>query len=155
MKRFLQLLFTAGALAMMIFTKGAVRVSAPEPNTILYSPESYFSLSLFFGGTFPPFITAVLTCVLLVLSFAALKSKKARIALCVLAPVTFIVSLLHRVPHYSVLGYSLLGICISLCLLLSAVFAIAAMFGRKPAGPAQRPPQMQQPPPPPPPQNPM
>ncbi len=148
MKRFLQILFTAAALALMIFTKAAVRVSAPEPNTILYTPESYFSLSLFFGGTFPPFITAVLTCVQLVLSFITLKNKKARIALCVLAPVTFIVSLLHRVPHYSILGYSPLGLCISLALLLSAFFAIAAMTGKKqPRAPAHMPP------PPPPPQD--
>ncbi len=149
MKRFLQILFTAAALALMIFTKAAVRVSAPEPNTILYSPESYFSLSLFFGGTLPPFITAVLTCVLLVLSFIALKNKKARIALCILAPVTFVVSLLHRIPHYSILGYSPLGLCISLALLLSAFFAIAAMTGRK--KPPQAPAHM--PPPPPPPQD--
>ena len=148
MKRFLQILFTAAALALMIFTKATVRVSAPGPNTILYTPESYFSLSLFFGGTFPPFITAVLTCVLLVLSFIALKNKKARIALCVLAPVTFIVSLLHRVPHYSILGYSPLGLCISLALLLSAFFAIAAMTGKKqPRAPTHMPP------PPPPPQD--
>lgn len=151
MKRFLNILFTAAALALMIFTKAAVRVSSPAPNTVLFTPESYFSVSLFFGGTFPPFITAVLTCVLLILSFAALKNKKSRIALCVLAPITFIVSLLHRVPRYSATGYTLPGVCISLCLLLSAFFAIAAMFGKKqpPQAPAHMPP-----PPPPPPQNP-
>ena len=91
MKRFLQILFTAAALALMIFAKAAVRVSAPEPNTILYTPESYLSLSLFFGGTFPPFITAVLTCVQLVLSFITLKNKKARIALCVLAVMAYFI----------------------------------------------------------------
>ena len=147
MKRFLQILFTAGALALMIFTKAAVLYSQPAPGQIIRTMYSYFAPAVFFGGAvFPPLITAVLTCILLILSFIALKSKKAAIALCFLAPVTFVVSLLTLL--YGVRHYSLLAACISLCLLLSAIFAIAAMFRKKPPKPAGPPPGGNPPPPP-------
>lgn len=145
MKRFLQILFTAGALALMIFTKAAVMVTAPGPEIRVRSFYSYFSPIPFGNAMFPPLITAVLTCVLLILGFAALKNKKAQVALCILAPITFVVSLLPLL--YGVRYYSLLGGCISLALLLSAFCAIWAMFGKKP-------PQAPPPPPPPPPQYP-
>lgn len=144
MKRFLQILFTAAALALMIFTKAAVLVTAPGPDVRVRSFYSYFSPIPFGNAMFPPLITAVLTCVLLILGFAALKNKKAQIALCILAPITFIVSLLPLL--YGIRYYSLLGGCISLALLLSAICAIWAMPGKK-----QTPPP---PPPPPPPQYP-
>ena len=156
MKRFLQILFTAGALALMIFTKAAVWISAPKPNELIRSMVSYFNVALFFNGMFPPLITAVLTCVLLILSFIALKNRKAQIALCILSPIAFIVSLLPLAygKSGSYWFYSLLGACISLCLLLSAIFAIAAMVRKKPPkGPGGQPPMppagMQPPPPPP------
>ena len=129
MKRFLQILFTAAALALMIFTKAAVLVTAPGPDVRVRSFYSYFSPIPFGNAMFPPLITAVLTCVLLILGFAALKNKKAQIALCILAPITFIVSLLPLL--YGIRYYSLLGGCISLALLLSAICAIWAMPGKK------------------------
>ena len=154
MKRFLQILFTAGALALMIFTKAAVLVSAtgPDHNQLIRSFYSYFAPVVAFGGAnFPPLITAVLTCILLILGFAAIKSRKAGVALCILAPITFIVSLLSLL--YGLRYYSLLAACISLCLLLSAIFAIAAAARRKPpkapAGQPPMPPAGSPPPPPP------
>lgn len=148
MKRFLQILFTAGALALMIFTKAAVLVTAPGPDIRVRSFYSYFSPIPFGNAMFPPLITAVLTCVLLILGFAAIKGRKAAIALCILAPVTFIVSLLTLL--YGVRCYSLLAGCISLCLLLNAIFAIAAAARRKPTRPVPPPHPHQAPPPPPP-----
>ena len=141
MKRFLQIIFTAAALALEIFTKAAVMVTAPGPDIRVRSFYSYFDLAVFFGGAvFPPLITAVLTCVLLILGFAALKNKKAQVALCILAPITFVVSLLPLL--YGVRYYSLLGSCISLALLLSALCAIWAMERKKQpqAAPPHRPP---------------
>ena len=151
MKRFLQILFTAAALALMIFTKAAVMVTVagPDHNQQIRSFYSYFAPAVFFGNAvFPPLITAVLTCILLVLSLVALKNRKAQIALCILAPITFIVSLLTLL--YGVRYYSLLAGCISLCLLLSAIFAIAAAARRKPPRPAPPPYPHHAPPPPPP-----
>ena len=151
MKRFLQILFTAAALALEIFTKAAVLYSQPAPGQQIRTMYSYFAPTVAFGGAvFPPLITAVLTCVLLILSFVALKNKKAQIALCILAPITFIVSLLSLL--YGLRYYSLLAGCISLALLLSAIFAISAMVRKKqPGGPAGQPPAGAYPPPPPPP----
>ena len=95
MTRFLQILFTAAALALMIFTKAAVLYTQPAPGQQIRTMYSYFAPTVAFGGAvFPPLITAILTCVLLILGFAAIKSRKAGVALCILAPVTFIVSLL-------------------------------------------------------------
>ena len=152
MKRFLNILFTAAALALMIFTKAAVLYSAPAPGQLIRTMYSYFAPTVFFGGAvFPPLVTAVLTCILLILGFIAIKGKKAAIALCILAPVTFIVSLLTLL--YGLRYYSLLAACISLCLLLSAIFAIAAAARRKlpraPGGQPPMPPAGMQPPPPP------
>ena len=45
MKRFLQILFTAAALALMIFTKAAVMVTAPGPEIRVRSFYSYFTRS--------------------------------------------------------------------------------------------------------------
>ena len=65
MKRFLSILFTAGALALMIFTKGAAVVSSPDPGHYIRSTYSYFDPFVFFGAAnFPPLITGVLTVVL-------------------------------------------------------------------------------------------
>ena len=149
MRRFLQILFTAGALALMIFTKAAVLYSQPAPGQHIRTMYSYFAPVVAFGGAvFPPLITAVLTCILLILGFAAIKSRKAGIALCILAPITFIVSLLSLL--YGLRYYSLLAACISLCLLLSAIFAIAAAARRKPPKAPAGPPPGGNPPPPPP-----
>ena len=149
MKRFLNILFTAGALALMILTKAAVLVSAPGPGLHIRTMYSYFAPTVAFGGAvFPPLITAILTCVLLILGFAAIKNRKAGVALCILAPITFLVSLLTLL--YGVRYYSLLAACISLCLLLSAIFAIAAAARRKPPKAPAGPPPGGNPPPPPP-----
>ena len=138
MKRFLSILFIAGALALMIFTKGAVAIFASEPGTYVRTMYSYFSPVPFGYAMFPPLITAVLTCVLLILGLCAVKGKKAAVALCILAPVTFIVSLLPIL--YGLRFYSLLGACVSLCLLLASVCAIWAMRKKKPPKPAGPPP---------------
>ena len=156
MKRFLQILFTAAALALQILTKAAVKVTETGDNGVIYELVSYFNVKLFFSGMLPPLITGVLTCFLMILSIVAIKGKSARLALSILAPITFIVSLLPLVykgeyRHYGALGsLSLLGACISLALLLSSVFAIWAMVRKKPVRAAPPPP----PPPPPPPGDP-
>lgn len=135
MKRGCQLLFTAAALALEVFTKAAVGIYGPAPGKHIRVMYSYFSPVPFGYGMFPPLITGVLTVVLLILGLAALKKQKALTALCILGPVTFIVSLMPLL--YGKTGsywyYSPLGACISLCLLLSAIFAIAAAVRRKPS----------------------
>ena len=138
-RRFLQILFTAAALALEIFTRAAVMVFVPEPGKHVRTMYAYFSPVPFGCGMFPPLITAILTVILLILGFAALKNKRAQIALCVLAPAAFIASLLSLL--YGLRYYSLLAGCISLALLLGAVFAIAAPAGNKPTRtPAGKPP---------------
>ena len=151
MKRFLSILFTVLALALEIFAKGAVGIYGPAPGMHVRVLYSYFSTVPFGYGMFPPLITAVLTVVLLILGFVAIKNRKAGIALCILASVTFIVSLLPLL--YGRTGgywfYSLVGLAISLALLLSAYFAIWAMVRKKPPKPAGPPPGGNPPPPPP------
>ena len=150
MKRFLSILFAAGALALMILTKGAIHMKSTLLGVYTREAYSYFNPITFGSGNFPPFITALLTCLVLVLGFIALKSKACRIILIPLTLGDFVVSVLPPI----LLGtnrYTLLGAAISLLLLLSAVFAILALFGKKKA-PAAPPPGAVPPPPPPPPQ---
>ncbi len=155
MKRFLSILFTAGALALEIFTKGAVGIYGPAPGTHVRVLYSYFSPTPFGYGMFPPMITGVLTVILLILGLIAVGNRKAQIAVCILAPVTFIVSLLPLLygKTEGLWRYSLIGLAISLCLLVAAVFAIGAMVRKKPPRPAGPPPGGNPPPPPPPPRS--
>ena len=146
MQRFLQILFTAAALALMIFTKGAILRSQTETGVYLRTPCSYFNPTVLGSGNFAPFVTAILACFLLILGFLALKSKGAQVGLAVLSPVTFVLSLLPLAKGC----YSLLGACVSAALGIAAYFAIAAMFRKKAPAAAPPPP----PPPPPPPRDP-
>ena len=152
MKRFLSILCAAGALALMIFTKGAVLIMTTGPNMNQFISEhySYFNPITLSNENFPPLITAILTCLALILGFVAIKSKACRIILVPLTLVTFVVSVLPPFL-YGLRWYSLLGAAISLLLLLSAVFALLALFGKK-KGPAAPAPGAVPPPPPPPPQ---
>ena len=150
MKRFLSILCAAGALALMIFTKGAIHMKSSILGVYTREAYSYFNPITFGSKNYWPFIAALLTCLVLVLGFVALKSKACRIILVPLTLGAFVVSVLPPI----LLGtnrFSLLGAAISLLLLLSAVFSILALFGKK-KGPAAPAPGAVPPPPPPPPQ---
>lgn len=148
MKRVCQLLCGVIALLLEALTKGAVLVMSPGPGKYVREMYSYFNPVTFGNANFPPLITAILTCAVLILGLIALKKRKAAIALIPVSVIAFAVSLLPLL--YGIRYYSLIGAGISLALGLSAFFAIYAMVRKKPPQAAPNAPGWVPPPPPPP-----
>lgn len=95
MKKFSLLPLPLLALVLELLPSGAVLIFAPGPEEHLRRTFSYFSLTVFGYANFAPFLTALLTCVLLILTLLQLfrPREKTLQALCVLSAVAFVLSL--------------------------------------------------------------
>lgn len=121
MKKIRLLILPIITIILQILPCGAVLVFAPSPTERVRETFSYFNLTPFGYANFAPFITALLTCIILLLALISIKLEKMRKAVFWLSLTTAIISLLPLVfgkDYYSVVG----GI-ITITLVIESVFA--------------------------------
>lgn len=115
------LIFPIIAIILEILPCGAVLVFAPSPTERVRETFSYFNLTPFGYANFAPFITALLTCIILLLALISIKLEKMRKAVFWLSLATAIISLLPLV--FGIDYYSVVGGIITITLAIESVLA--------------------------------
>lgn len=96
------LIFPIIAIILEILPCGAVLVFAPSPTDRVRETFSYFSLTPVGYANFAPFITALLTCVILLLALVSIKLEM-RKAVFWLSLATAIISLLPLALEWTII----------------------------------------------------
>lgn len=121
MKKIRLLILPIITIILQIFPCGAVLVFAPSPTERVRETFSYFNLTPFGYANFAPFITALLTCIILLLALISIKLEKMRKAVFWLSLATAIISLLPLV--FGIDYYSVVGGIITITLAIESVLA--------------------------------
>ncbi len=121
MKKIRLLILPIITIILQILPCGAVLVFAPSPTERVRETFSYFNLTPFGYANFAPFITALLTCIILLLALISIKLEKMRKAVFWLSLVTAIISLLPLV--FGIDYYSVVGGIITITLAIESVLA--------------------------------
>ncbi len=123
-KRFFTLIFPVIALVLEILPYGAVLNFLNQDGQITRRLYSYFSLTPYGYANFAPLITAILTCVLLVMCIVyTLTNKKGFLTSAqIISVISFVASLCPLL--YGISGFSILGAFISLTLALQAALIL-------------------------------
>ena len=121
MKKIRLLILPIITIVLEILPYGAVLVFAPSPTDRVRETFSYFSLTPFGYANFAPFITAMLTCVVLLLALISIKQKKVCKALFIVSLVAAVISLLPLAFGFSY--FSIVGVIITLMLAAESVLA--------------------------------
>ena len=113
MKKIRLLILPIITIILQILPCGAVLVFAPSPTERVRETFSYFNLTPFGYANFAPFITALLTCIILLLALISIKLEKMRKAVfwLSLAAAIILSSREFVVPHYSALRGMVAGHC--------------------------------------------
>ncbi len=94
-------------VALQVLPSGAVLIFAPSPTVTVKRTYTYFSLMPLGYMNFAPFMTALLTCVVLLLALISIKRNNFNKAVFIVSLVATIISLLpliYGIDHYSVVG---------------------------------------------------
>lgn len=94
-------------IALQVLPSGAILIFAPSPTVTAKETYSYFSLIPLGYANFAPFITALLTCVVLFLALITIKRNDVSKAVFIVSLVATIISLfplIYGIDHYSVVG---------------------------------------------------
>ena len=121
MKKIRLLILPIITIILQILPCGAVLVFAPSPTERVRETFSYFNLTPFGYANFAPFITALLTCIILLLALISIKIEKMRKAVFWLSLATAIISLLPLV--FGIDYYSVVGGIITITLAIESVLA--------------------------------
>ena len=121
MKKIRLLILPTITIILQIFPCGAVLVFAPSPTERVRETFSYFNLTPFGYANFAPFITALLTCIILLLALISIKLEKMRKAVFWLSLAAAIISLLPLV--FGIDYYSVVGGIITITLAIESVLA--------------------------------
>ena len=121
MKKIRLLILPIITIILQILPCGAVLVFAPSPTERVRETFSYFNLTPFGYANFAPFITALLTCIILLLALISIKLEKMRKAVFWLSLAAAIISLLPLV--FGIDYYSVLGGIITITLAIESVLA--------------------------------
>lgn len=121
MKKIRLLILPIITIILQIFPCGAVLVFAPSPTERVRETFSYFNLTPFGYANFAPFITALLTCIILLLALISIKLEKMRKAVFWLSLAAAIISLLPLV--FGIDYYSVVGGIITITLAIESVLA--------------------------------
>lgn len=121
-------LLPAAAVILEALPYGAVLNFAPGPGETIRQTFSYFSLIPFGYANFGPFMTAALTCVILLLAVINIFADNRRLCktTAVFSAVAFIISLMplmFGLDYFTVIGAAISAI-------LAAEFFLAAFIGR-------------------------
>ena len=121
MKKIRLLILPIITIILQILPCGAVLVFAPSQTERVRETFSYFNLTPFGYANFAPFITALLTCIILLLALISIKLEKMRKAVFWLSLATAIISLLPLV--FGIDYYSVVGGIITITLAIESVLA--------------------------------
>ena len=121
MKKIRLLILPIITIILQILSCGAVLVFAPSPTERIRETFSYFNLTPFGYANFAPFITALLTCIILLLALISIKLEKMRKAVFWLSLAAAIISLLPLV--FGIDYYSVAGGIITITLAIESVLA--------------------------------
>ncbi len=121
MKKIRLLILPIITIILQILPCGAVLVFAPSPTERVRETFSYFNLTPFGYANFAPFITALLTCIILLLALISIKLEKMRKAVFWLSLAAAIISLLPLV--FGIDYYSVVGGIITITLAIESVLA--------------------------------
>ncbi len=121
MKKIRLLILPIITIILQILPCGAVLVFAPSPTERVRETFSYFNLTPFGYANFAPFITALLTCIILLLALISIKLEKMRKAVFWLSLAAAIISLLPLV--FGIDYYSVGGGIITITLAIESVLA--------------------------------
>ncbi|MDE6999092.1 MAG: hypothetical protein K2P73_02170 [Lachnospiraceae bacterium] len=121
MKKIRLLILPIITIILQILPCGAVLVFAPSPTERIRETFSYFNLTPFGYANFAPFITALLTCIILLLALISIKLEKMRKAVFWLSLAAAIISLLPLV--FGIDYYSVAGGIITITLAIESVLA--------------------------------
>lgn len=121
MKKIRLLILPIITIILQILPCGAVLVFAPSPTERVRETFSYFNLMPFGYANFAPFITALLTCIILLLALISIKLEKMRKAVFWLSLAATIISLLPLV--FGIDYYSVVGGIITITLAIESVLA--------------------------------
>lgn len=119
MKKYLKVIYlviTIIAITLEALPIGAVLNFAPSPAETVRRTYSYFSITPFGYANFGPFVTALLSCVLFIISLILLfvDNGKAKTALFVCGAVSTVTSLLPLI--FGITYFSVVGCCITVLL---------------------------------------
>lgn len=121
MKKIRLLILPIITIILQILPCGAVLVFAPSPTERVRETFSYFNLTPFGYANFAPFITALLTCIILLLALISIKLEKMRKVVFWLSLAAAIISLLPLV--FGIDYYSVVGGIITITLAIESVLA--------------------------------
>ena len=121
MKKIKLLILPIIAIILQTLPCGAVLVFAPSPTERVRETFSYFNLTPFGYANFAPFITALLTCIILLLALISIKLEKMRKVVFWLSLAAAIISLLPLV--FGIDYYSVVGGIITITLAIESVLA--------------------------------
>ncbi len=118
-------------LTLEIFGKGAVLVFGNPEGADWYKTYSYFSMIPFGYANFGPFIAAILTCVLLLLSIIALfkNSKKICKAIFIISCIAVLISLSQLL--YGLRYFNTVSLAISILLIMFTGINFYVLKSRK------------------------
>jgi len=121
MKKIRLLILPIITIILQALPCGAVLVFAPSPTERVRETFSYFNLTPFGYANFAPFITALLTCIILLLALISIKLEKMRKVVFWLSLAAAIISLLPLV--FGIDYYSVVGGIITITLAIESVLA--------------------------------
>ena len=113
MKKIILLILPIITIVLEILPYGAVLVFAPSPTDRVRET--------FWHANFAPFITAMLTCVVLLLALISIKQKRVCKALFIVSLIAAVISLLPLAFGFSY--FSIVGVIITLMLAAESVLA--------------------------------
>lgn len=119
MKKISLVVLPALTIMLEILPLGAVCIFASSPTESVKKTFSYFSLIPFGYANFAPFITAILTVVIFLLSLISLKKNKMLNTLFVISSITAVISLLPFVYGLNYLTF--VGILITMLLITECI----------------------------------
>ena len=121
MKKVCLVVLPALTIVLESLPLGAVCIFATSPTERVKETFSYFSLTPFGYANFAPFITAILTVAILLLSLFSLKKNSVLKALFVLSIIAAVISLFPLM--YGLNHYTLVGAFITIMLVTESVLA--------------------------------
>lgn len=120
MKKLTSVIILLAVIILELLPYGAVLNFAPAPGETIRSTYSYFSLVPFGYANFGPFLTAILSCILLFLSLLYLLKEKGKRAIITISAIAFATSLMPLIFGFSYM--TAIGIIISALLLVNMIF---------------------------------
>lgn len=112
-------------IGLEILPLGAVMIFAPSPTNTIRETFSYFSLKPFGYANFAPFITALLTCFIVLFALISIKRSSCIKVVFIVSLAATIISLLPLL--YGLENYSVIGGIITVTLAVESVLAKLAM----------------------------